>query len=177
YAEAARTLLVTTMDPALVNRAELAAALDLAYELGVADATETAPELALEVPERRTLGPLDITTPVDEQAGRAATQLTAEAVLDDGVHAAQAAPRTAPQAPSTSPPPSTSRPAGPPSSSPPRPCSTTGSTPSKPRYAPPTRQSPGCAPPSPTRSPPPPPTVSARSPKPLGCASSGLRSA
>ena len=98
YAEAARTLLVTTMDPALVNRAELAAALDLAYELGVVDATETAPELALEVPERRTLGPLDITTPVDEQAGRAAIQLTAEAVLDDGLDAVQAALRTAHQA-------------------------------------------------------------------------------
>src|SRR5690606_3828465 len=48
--------------------------------------------------ERRTLGPLDITTPVDEQAGRAAIQLTAEVVLDDGLDAVQAALRTAHQA-------------------------------------------------------------------------------
>src|SRR5690606_11421202 len=81
YADAAVRVLVESMDPALVDRTHLDTALDLAYELGVADAAETNPDLATRIP-RRHRGPLDLGTVVDEQTGRAAIQLTGDAILD-----------------------------------------------------------------------------------------------
>ena len=95
YADAAVAVLVNAMDPDLVDREGITAALDLAYELGVVDAIETAPELALRVPGRRVLDPLDLTLPVDEQLARTALQLTGDALLDQTFDAVTAALRTA----------------------------------------------------------------------------------